>query len=76
MSQITIYLDMETEALMDAAVKAAGASRSKWIADTIRERMRTEWPASIYALAGAWPDLPLAEELRKAGGADTKRERL
>jgi len=65
MSQITIYLDEETEALLKAAVEASGVSQSKWVADAVRQRVRSEWPPSIAQLAGAWPDFPVAEELRR-----------
>lgn len=76
MSQITIYLDSETEAFVNAAVRGSGSSKSKWIAEAIRARARSEWPASIVALEGAWTDFPSLEEIRKAEGRDRKRERL
>lgn len=76
MAQITIYLDNETTALVKAAVKAAGISQSQWVADAIRLRVRKEWPASVRALAGAWPDFPTAEEIRKRQATDVPRERL
>jgi hypothetical protein len=64
MGQITIYLDDETSALVKAGVKASGVSQSQWIAEAVRQRARGEWPASVRALAGAWPDFPTTEEIR------------
>src|SRR5947209_20296596 len=65
MGRITLYLDAETEARVKAAAKAAGVSQSRWAADLIRERTRTEWPAWVVELAGSWPDLPSVEEIRE-----------
>jgi len=67
MGQVTIYLDEKAEAEMIVAAKAEGISYSKWVAQAIREKMDGEWPESIVRLAGAWPDLPLVEELRNPG---------
>ncbi len=76
MAQITIYLDDNTAALVKAAVKEAGSSQSQWIAEAVRQRARAEWPASVVALAGAWPDFPTAEEIRKQKAPDAPRVRL
>ncbi|MDQ6971231.1 MAG: hypothetical protein Q9M30_01140 [Mariprofundaceae bacterium] len=64
MGQVTIYLDDKTEAEMLCAVKAAGISKSRWVARVIHEKAGGEWPESVTALAGAWPDLPTAEDIR------------
>ena len=37
MSQITLYLDGATQALVDAAAQASGVSKSRWVADAIRQ---------------------------------------
>lgn len=76
MAQVTIYLDDATAALVKVAVRNAHTSQSRWIADAIKQRVRTEWPASVRALAGAWPDFPTAEEIRKRQAADIPREKL
>ena len=73
MGQITIYLDSETEKKMTDAIKKSGKSKSKWIADLIREKTAGSWPENIITLAGAWSDLPTAEEIRKKMGRDVKR---
>jgi hypothetical protein len=76
MGQVTIYLDRETEHKMKNIVKQSGMSKSKWIANLIREKAENVWPEKIQQLAGAWKDLPLAEEIREKMGHDTQRESL
>jgi hypothetical protein len=74
MGQVTIYLDSETEKKMLNMVKKSGVSKSKWIAKLIKEKTANNWPENVIKLAGAWKDLPTAEELRKDMGRDVKRE--
>ncbi len=76
MAQLTIYLDDETVTKAKRAADAAGVSQSRWVAELIRERTRTEWPADLAVLAGAWADAPSAEELRLTQGQDVPREPL
>ncbi|MCB9698686.1 MAG: CopG family transcriptional regulator [Alphaproteobacteria bacterium] len=76
MAQVTLYMDDDTMARMRAAAEAAGISMSAWVARLVRERTRTEWPPEVAALAGAWRDLPTAEEIREAQQADITREVL
>jgi hypothetical protein len=76
MAQVTIYLDDETEQKARAAAQSKGVSLSKWIAECVRQGALSDWPDYVRELAGAWSDLPSAEQLRKAKGRDAKRERL
>ena len=76
MGQITIYLDSETEKKMIDTIKKSGKSKSKWIADLIREKTAGSWPENIIHLAGAWSDMPTAEEIRKNMGHDANRESI
>jgi hypothetical protein len=76
MGQVTIYLDEETEEKARAAARADGVSLSRWVAERIQQRTRTEWPSFVRELAGAWDDLPSAEVLRKGPGRDVARRRL
>ena len=76
MGQVTIYLDPETERKMQTMVKQSGMSKSKWVANLIREKTTDVWPENIKQLAGAWKDLPSAEEIRKELGQDLERESL
>ena len=54
MSQVTIYMDDETEAKTRAAARAAGVSLSRWIAEVLRSRVGSTWPADVAALEGSW----------------------
>jgi hypothetical protein len=61
MSQITLYLDDATQALVDQAAQANGVSKSRWVADIIRKHAQQEWPRACLELAGKFPDFPLFE---------------
>jgi len=76
MAQVTLYLDEETKKRMRKAAKAAGVSQSRWLAELVRLETANEWPAEVRELAGAWPDFPEAEELRRSSSRDVRRERL
>jgi hypothetical protein len=76
MGQVTIYLDDDTESKARAAATSEGVSLSKWVAGRIERSARAEWPAFVRDLAGAWSDLPSAEQLRKGKARDLQRERL
>jgi hypothetical protein len=76
MAQITLYLDEETAARLAKAAKRAGLSRSRWLAQLIRERTATEWPQAVRDLAGAWAELGTTERLRRGSGRDSRRERI
>jgi len=76
MSQITLYLDNETERQMRVAARGSGLSLSKWVASMIRKRARRQWPENVKRLAGAWKDFPSVKEIRAGYGADVPREGL
>jgi hypothetical protein len=76
MGQVTIYLDSETEKKMINTIKKSGKSKSKWVADLIREKTAGSWPENIINLAGAWSDMPMAEEIRNNMGRNVKRESI
>jgi hypothetical protein len=76
MGQVTIYLDDNTEKKMRNMVEKSGISKSKWIAQLIREKTATTWPENVVRLAGAWKDLPTADEIRQNMGKDKTRESI
>jgi len=76
MGQVTIYLEAEIEAKMRKAAQSMNVSQSKWISSLIKEKVSDEWPESVLKLAGAWSDLPTAEEMRSTQGTYTVREEL
>ena len=76
MAQITIYLDPENERRLREAAADAGLSVSRWVAELIEERTRTQWPSAVRELAGAWQDFPDLDDLRDQEGKDVEREPL
>ncbi len=73
MSQITLYLDDETQALMEQAVKASGTSKSRWVADLIRAQVRRQWPEAFLKAAGSIADFPLRGPDSVPDAADVPR---
>lgn len=61
MSQITLYLDDATQALVDEAAQSSGLSKSRWVAELIRKNARKQWPKAFLGAAGSIPDFPLLE---------------
>ena len=61
MSQITLYLDDATQALVEQAALADGVSKSRWVAEIIRKHAAHEWPQDCLALAGRFADFPLRD---------------
>jgi hypothetical protein len=76
MPQVTIYLDEDTQKRVKKAARAEGVSLSKWIAASLREKTESTWPKAFLDLAGAFPDFPTLEELRREGRGDARRESL
>lgn len=74
MGQVTIYIDEDTERKMLKMIQKRGVSKSRWIAELIREKAATTWPEKVAKLAGAWKDLPTAEQIRRGMGKDARRE--
>jgi hypothetical protein len=73
MSQITLYLDEATQALVEQAAKANGVSKSRWVAEIIRKYADHEWPHDCIALAGQFIDFPLREDFSMTQEVDTPR---
>ncbi len=67
MSQITLYLDDATQALVEQAAAASGMSKSRWVAEIVRKYAAHEWPKRCVELAGRFPDFPLID----TGDADS-----
>ena len=73
MSQITLYLDEATQALVDQAAVASGVSKSRWVAETIRRYAHDTWPTDVLALAGQFADFPLRPTPPEPTGDDLPR---
>lgn len=76
MGQVTIYLEDEIEKKMIANAKAMNLSKSKWIANVIREKLVEEWPATVREMPGTWQSFPAADEIRTDQRSDIEREEL
>lgn len=76
MAQVTIYLPDAVENKARKAAKAKGETVGRWIADQVSQAVDDTWPKSVLDAAGALPDFPGLEEIRKGYGQDTRRERL
>ena len=73
MSQITLYLDEATRALVEQAAKANGVSKSRWVVDLIRTHAAHDWPQDCLALAGRFTDFSLIDEAQTRLGTDAPR---
>ena len=51
-------------------------SKSKWIADAIREKLMNEWPTNVRELAGSWEDFPTPEQICETKQRDVTRDAL
>ena len=76
MAQITIYLPDELEARARKAAKARREPVSRWIAGQLARGLSEAWPKEVLDAAGALPEFPGLEEIRKGYGKDAKREPL
>jgi hypothetical protein len=76
MSQITIYLPDAVEHKARKAAKANGQSVSRWIADQVLHHLSEVWPKGVLDAAGALPDFPSLEEIRRGYGDDVPRGSL
>jgi hypothetical protein len=70
---VTLYLDQQTEKRLAQAAKQAKLSKSRYVADLIRQKSTGQWPQDFLSLAGAFPEFPTAEELRAGLGTDLPR---
>lgn len=76
MPQLTIYFDDETATLARTAAEKQGISLSRFVAEAVRERLATQWPADVLAMMGEWADEPDDLFRRDDLAADTPREVL
>jgi hypothetical protein len=58
MPQVSVYLDARTVALLDDAARDAGITRSRFVAETLLDRLGAAWSLQVTQLAGAWSDVP------------------
>ena len=63
MAQRAIYLDEDTAAELDAAATLAGQSRSAWVCEAIKEKLRDRRKEQLMATWGTWLDDRTPEEI-------------
>jgi hypothetical protein len=74
MPQVTLYLDERTDKMMRERAAAAGVPYSRWVAQLIHAQAEATWPPDVARLFGAFPEMPLSEDLRSRDVADIPRE--
>jgi len=74
MAQLTIYLPDKLEKRARKAAKVRKMSVSRWVAEQVKDNLAKGLPQSWIDAAGAFPDFPSVEELRKGYGEDAPRE--
>jgi hypothetical protein len=76
MAQLTIYLPDDIENKAREIAQAKGKSVSRWVADQVVRSLEDTWSKGVLDAAGALPDFPSVEEIRKGYGQDVSRESL
>jgi hypothetical protein len=76
MTHVTIELDDQIAHELEVRARTEGLNAQEWVERLVRRHVHPQWPESVRALVGAWPDFPTAEELRKGCGQDIVREPL
>jgi hypothetical protein len=74
MAQITINLPDELEAKARKAASARRESVSRWIAGQVARSLSDTWPKGVLDAAGALPEFPSLNNIRKGYGKDARRE--
>lgn len=74
MTHVTITLEDQIAQDLQARARTEGLNVEEWIERLVRRHVHPEWPESVRALVGAWPDAPTAEERRQSCGQDLARE--
>lgn len=64
MAKITIYIDNNLEKKIKEVSKNTGQSISKYILNTIEQKLNNSWNEDIKNLSGSWSDFPTLEEIR------------
>jgi len=74
MAQVTIYIPNDLETRIKTMAKSLDLSISKFITNTLRQKVQNEWSGDVAKLSGSWSDFPFAEEIRSTQGRDVDRE--
>jgi hypothetical protein len=53
----------------DEVINISEKSRSKWVADLIKAKLKDEWPEDFFKLAGSWEEEETPEEIMATIGS-------
>jgi hypothetical protein len=53
----------------DEVIKISEKSRSKWVADLIKAKLKDEWPEDFFKLADSWEGEETPEEIMDTIGS-------
>lgn len=56
MAQLALYVEDDLMRRLDRAVKLAGVSRSRFVADALRQQLNDQLPESFFEVLGTWQD--------------------
>ena len=74
MTYITIELDDQIAQDLEAHARTEGLNAQEWVKRLVNRHIHPQWPETVRALAGVWPDFPIAEELRQGEGQNVAGE--
>ena len=76
MAHFTVYLPKDVEHRARMAAKRRNTTMNKWITEQITKAVKESLPESFLQAAGAIPDFPNLEKIRRGYGEDSPREAL
>ena len=65
MAQLALYVEDDLMRRLDRAVKRAGVSRSRFVADALRQQLNDELPESFFEVLGTWEDTRTTAQILK-----------
>jgi hypothetical protein len=74
MAQVTIYIPNDLETKIKTMAKSLDLSISKFITNTLKQKVKNEWSSDTVGLSGSWSNFPPLEEIRETRGKDINRE--
>ncbi|WP_435979977.1 hypothetical protein [Psychrobacter sp. DM4] len=78
MSQITLTLDEEVEAIVYQMANSENIAPDLWLSQFVKRQVKQHqgWSPEVKALAGSWADFPSLDEIHDTQGNDAERESL
>lgn len=74
MPQISLYVDKKTLEKVSKAASLSKTSVSDWVAQKIKQSLKTSWPEGFFTLFGRLKDDTFKRPPQKSILVDTKRE--